>query len=314
MRIAIVGAGSVGATLAYACLLRGVGGTLALYDVDAAKVEAQVLDLRHGLGFLPAARVDGGDDIEICREADVVVLAAGAKQAPGQTRLDLAASNVALCRDLVPRLVAVAPAALFLVVSNPVDVLTWAVQHLSDLPAGRVFGSGTVLDSARLRQLLGRRCGVAVPNVHAFVAGEHGDSEIALWSSATIAGVPLRSWVSPGGGRLDEGDLEEVLDEVRGAADRIIAGKGATNFAIGVAGARILEAIERDERRVLTVSALTDGAHGLREVCLSVPRIVDRSGVAGTVEVALDEAESEGLQRSAEAIRKVARSLGIAES
>ncbi len=314
MRIAIVGAGSVGATLAYACLLRGVGGTLVLYDVDAAKVEAQVLDLRHGLGFLPAARVDGGDDIEICRDADVVVLAAGAKQAPGQTRLDLAAANVAMCRDLVPRLVAVAPAALLLVVSNPVDVLTWAVLQLADLPAGRVFGSGTVLDSARLRQLLAGRCGVAAPNVHAFVAGEHGDSEVALWSSAGIAGVPLRSWVGAGGGRLDEGDLEEVLDEVRGAADRIIAGKGATNFAIGVAGARILEAIERDERRVLTVSALTDGAHGLRDVCLSVPRIVDRSGVVGTVEVALDEAESEGLQRSAEAIREVAGSLGIARS
>jgi L-lactate dehydrogenase len=258
--------------------------------------------------------VDGGDDIEICRDADVVVLAAGAKQAPGQSRLDLAASNVALCRDLVPRLVAVAPAALLLVVSNPVDVLTWAVLRLSDLPAGRVFGSGTVLDSARLRQLLAHRCGVAVPNVHAFVAGEHGDSEIALWSSATIAGVPLRSWAGAGGGRLDEGDLEEVLDEVRGAADRIIAGKGATNFAIGVAGARILEAIERDERRVLTVSALTDAGHGLHDVCLSVPRIVDRSGVVGTVEVALDEAESEGLRRSAEAIREVARSLGIAGS
>ena len=311
MRVAIVGAGSVGATLAYACLLRGVGGELVLYDVDAAKVEAQVLDLRHGLGFVPAATVGGSADIAVCRDADVIVLTAGAKQQPGQTRLDLAASNAELFRDLVPKLVAVAPEALLLVVSNPVDVLTRWVQRLAGLPDGRVFGSGTVLDSARLRELLAAKCGVAVPNVHAYIVGEHGDSEIALWSSATIAGVPLRSWRPSDGTRLGDDDLRDALTQVRGAADRIIAGKGATNFAIGLAGARILEAIERDEGRVLTVSAPVDGAYGIHDVSLSVPRIVARSGVVSTVEVALDEAESAGLHESAEALRRAARSLGM---
>lgn len=309
MRIAIVGAGSVGATIAYACLLRGVGGEVVLHDIDDAKVEAQVLDLRHGLGFVPAATVEGGTDVGVCRGADVVVLTAGAKQQPGQTRLDLAATNAEMFRHLVPRLVSVAPTALVLVVSNPVDVLTGWAARLSGLPAGRVFGTGTVLDSARLRQLVAARCGVAVPNVHAYIVGEHGDSEIALWSSATIAGVPLRSWQAPGGGRLGEDDLGDVLSQVRGAAYRIIAGKGATNFAIGLASARILEAIERDERRVLTVSAPVDGAYGLHDVCLSVPRVIDRSGIASTVEVTLDEAESSGLQQSAEAVRGAAGSL-----
>lgn len=311
MRVAIVGAGSVGATLAYACLLRGVGGELVLYDVDAAKVEAQVLDLRHGLGFVPAATVGGSADIAVCRDADVIVLTAGAKQQPGQTRLDLAASNAELFRDLVPQLVAVAPEALLLVVSNPVDVLTRWVQRLAGLPDGRVFGSGTVLDSARLRELLAAKCGVAVPNVHAYIVGEHGDSEIALWSSATIAGVPLRSWRPSDGTRLGDDDLRDALTQVRGAADRIIAGKGATNFAIGLAGARILEAIERDEGRVLTVSAPVDGVYGIHDVSLSVPRIVARSGVVSTVEVALDEAESAGLHESAEALRRAARTLGM---
>lgn len=311
MRVAIVGAGSVGATLAYACLLRGVGGELVLYDVDAAKVEAQVLDLRHGLGFVPAATVGGSADIAVCRDADVIVLTAGAKQQPGQTRLDLAASNAELYRDLVPQLVAVAPEALLLVVSNPVDVLTRWVQRLAGLPDGRVFGSGTVLDSARLRELLAAKCGVAVPNVHAYIVGEHGDSEIALWSSATIAGVPLRSWRPSDGTRLGDDDLRDALTQVRGAADRIIAGKGATNFAIGLAGARILEAIERDEGRVLTVSAAVDGVYGIHDVSLSVPRIVARSGVVSTVEVALDEAESAGLHESAEALRRAARTLGM---
>lgn len=311
MRVAIVGAGSVGATLAYACLLRGVGGELVLYDVDAAKVEAQVLDLRHGLGFVPAATVGGSADIAVCRDADVIVLTAGAKQQPGQTRLDLAASNAELYRDLVPQLVAVAPEALLLVVSNPVDVLTRWVQRLAGLPDGRVFGSGTVLDSARLRELLAAKCGVAVPNVHAYIVGEHGDSEIALWSSATIAGVPLRSWRPSDGTRLGDDDLRDALTQVRGAADRIIAGKGATNFAIGLAGARILEAIERDEGRVLTVSAPVDGVYGIHDVSLSVPRIVARSGVVSTVEVALDEAESAGLHESAEALRRAARTLGM---
>ncbi len=311
VRIVIVGAGSVGATLAYACLIRGVGGDIVLYDTDAAKVEGQVLDLRHGLGFVPAATVEGSTDLDDCRGADVVVITAGAKQRSGQTRLDLASANASMLRDLVPALVDGSPDALLLVVTNPVDVLTWVALRLSGLPAGRVLGSGTVLDSARLRQLLAARCGVAVANVHAHIAGEHGDTEIALWSAASIAGVPLGSWRPPDGEPLDDAELDEILDEVRGSAYRIIEGKGATNFAIGLAGLRILEAIERDEQRVLPVSGLVEGLYGLDDVCLSLPRIVGRSGITHTVDVPLHDDEVAGLRRSAEAIRDAATSVGV---
>ncbi len=196
--VAIVGAGSVGAAIAYASLIRGVAERISIYDIDAAKARAEVLDLNHGVEFVPEATVDGGDDVGICAGADVVVLTAGAKQKPGQSRLDLAAANVALCRAIVPQLVAHAPDAVILLVTNPVDVLTYEATHIAGLPAGQVFGSGTVLDSSRLRHLLARRCRVAVQNVHAYIAGEHGDSEFALWSSATIGGVPLTAWQLPG--------------------------------------------------------------------------------------------------------------------
>jgi L-lactate dehydrogenase len=312
MRIAIVGAGSVGATLAYACLLRGVGGEIVLHDMDEAKVDAQVQDLRHGLGYVPAASVWGGSDLGVCQGADVVVVTAGAKQQPGQSRLDLAAANVALCRELVPALVATCPDALLLMVTNPVDVVTMAALRLSGLPPHRVLGSGTVLDSARLRQLLAERCRVAVPNVHAMIAGEHGDSEIALWSVASIGGVPVRSWRDADGTLLAADELDQILDRVRGAAYRIIAGKGATNFAIGLAGARILEAIERDEHRVLPLSAQVTGSPGLDGVCLALPRILGRDGVSEPLDVHLDDDERAGIRASAEAIRSVASALGVA--
>jgi L-lactate dehydrogenase len=310
VRIAIVGAGSVGATLAYACLLRGVGRDLVLHDIDAAKVEAQVLDLDHGLQFVPAATVTGSADPAVCAGADIIVLTAGAKQKPGQSRLDLAAANAQMCGTMVPRLLEVAPDAMLVLVTNPVDVLTYVALKVSGLPPHRVFGSGTVLDTSRLRFALGRRCGVAVPNVHANIVGEHGDSEIALWSTATIANIPLRSWRPPGTPPLDDDELGRFLDRVRGSAETIVKGKGATNFAIGLAASRILEAIVADERRIYTVSGLLDGDYGLSDVCLAVPRLLGRAGILGVVPVPLDEAEACGLAASAEIVRETVRSLG----
>src|SRR5919106_1309624 len=197
-KIAVVGAGNVGATPAHARPIRGGARTIALYDVDAAKTRAETLDLNHGLQFVPMATVIGSDDIEVCRGADLVVVTAGAKQKPGQTRLELAAANVALCKELVPRLLEVAPDAVLLLVTNPVDVVTYAALRYSGLPPRRVFGSGTVLDSSRLRLLVAEHCGVAVQSVHAYIAGEHGDSEIPLWTSASIGSVPLLGWEFPG--------------------------------------------------------------------------------------------------------------------
>lgn len=309
-KVAIVGAGSVGATLAYACLIRGVAHQVALYDVNADKVAAEVLDLRHGLQFVPRADVVGSDDIAVCADADVIAVTAGAKQRPGQTRLELAGTNVELCRSLVPSLLTVAPDAVLVTVTNPVDVLTYAALKFSGLPPRRVLGTGTVLDSSRLRDLLARHCGVAVQSVHAWIAGEHGDSEFVLWSSATVGSVPLEGLSLPGRPPLDEEAKARIAAEVVTAAERIIAGKGATNYAIGLAASRVIEAILRDERRVLPVSSLLDGHFGLTDVCLSVPSIVDRRGVETVLDVPMSAAEAALLQRSADAVRSVALSLG----
>jgi L-lactate dehydrogenase len=310
-RIAIVGAGSVGATLAYACLIRGAGRTIALYDLDAAKARAEVLDLNHGLQFVPMATVVGSDDLEVCRGADLVVVTAGAKQRPGQTRLELAHANVGMCRDLVPRLLEVAPDAILLLVTNPVDVVTYAALRYSGLPPNRVFGSGTVLDSSRLRLLIAQHCGVAVQNVHAYVAGEHGDSELPLWSSASIGSVPLLRWNVPGRPALDAAVRAEIVRRVVGAAEEIIRGKGATNYAVGLAAARIIEAVLYDERQVLPVTSLLDGFAGISDVCLSVPSVIDRAGVDTVLPVPLSDEEAAGLRRSAAAVHDVVRKLGL---
>ncbi|MFL5351163.1 L-lactate dehydrogenase [Archangium sp.] len=310
-KIAIIGAGAVGATIAYAAMIRGVARQLALYDVNRAKVDAEVLDLNHGLQFVPMATLEGSDDLNVCAGADVVVITAGAKQKPGQTRMELAGENVELCRSLVPQLLKVAPDALLLVVTNPVDVLTYVVQKLSGQPARRVFGSGTVLDSSRFRFLLARHLNVAVQNVHAFIAGEHGDSELPLWSSASVGGVPLLQWAVPGRARVTDEDRTRIFDNVRNAAYHIIKGKGATNYAIGLATVQILESVLHDEQRVLPVSSRMDGYLGITDVCLSVPSIVNRKGVEAVLELPLSDSEREGLRRSADTIRQAIRTLGF---
>ncbi len=310
-RLAIVGAGRVGSSIAYASLIRGVARHIALYDTDGAKVRAEVLDLSHGRQFVPAAEVAGGDDLEVCRKADVVVITAGASQKPGQSRLDLVKTNVALCRSLVPDLVRLAPEAILLVVTNPVDVLTHACREISGWPPERVFGTGTTLDTSRFRFVLAGRCEVAVPNVHAWIVGEHGDSELPLWSSATIAGAPVEDWLASRGRPFRDGEREAIFASVRDAAYEVIRGKGATHYAIGLATTRILEAILGDEHAVLPVSSRVDGAHGLSPVTLSLPRLVSRRGALDLAPLRLVDAEREALLQSAETIRTVARSAGL---
>jgi L-lactate dehydrogenase len=310
-KIAVVGAGSVGATIAYACLIRGVGKQIALYDVNRAKVDAEVLDLNHGLQFVPMASVEGSDGIAVCAEADIVVITAGAKQKPGQTRMDLLSANAAIFRDLIPKLFKVAPDAIYLVVSNPCDVMTYATLKLTGLPNQRVLGSGTVLDSSRFRFLIASRCSVAVQNVHAYIIGEHGESEIPLWSSASIANIPLHDWAVPRHGKLTIRDRTEIFQNVKNAAQQIIAGKGATDYAIGLATAKILESLLHDENRVLPVSSLLTDYQGLSDVCLSVPCIVNRAGVEQALPIKMNDAELAGLRNSAEQIRAAIRSAGF---
>ena len=310
-KLAIIGAGTVGTTIAYACMMRGVSRHIVLYDVNAAKTRAETLDLNHGLQFVPMATVEGSDDIEICRDAAVIVITAGAKQKIGQSRMDLAAMNVDLCRSLIPKLLAVAPEAVLLLVTNPVDVITYVAQKVSGLPNGRVFGSGTVLDSSRFRFLIAQRLKVAVQSVHATIVGEHGDSEIPLWSSASVANLPLHDWAVQGHGKLTVRDRVEIFENVKNSAARIIEGKGATNFAIGLATAKILEAVLHDESRVLPVSSLLTDYQGISDVCLSVPCIVNHRGVDVTLPVPLNAAELAGLSKSAETIRGAIKALGF---
>ena len=314
-RLGIVGAGAVGSTMAYAALMRGAAQTVALYDINAAKVQAEVLDLSHGIEFLNMARVEGSDDIEVLRGCDVVVFTAGAKQKPGQTRMDLASATVNLVRTILPKLIEVAPNAIHVMVTNPVDVVTYAALKVSGLSPQRLFGSGTVLDSSRLRFLLAQATGVDVQNVHAFVVGEHGDSELPVWSSATIGPVPLLEWAGvEGRPPLSQTDLDTMAHDVVNSAYRIIEGKGATNYAIGLAGARIIEAVLRDESRILAVSSLLTSYRGdpeLDDVCLSVPSLVDASGVGQQLVFPMSGHEVHGLRESARTVREAARSLGF---
>jgi L-lactate dehydrogenase len=310
-KLAIIGAGSVGATIAYASMIRGVAKSIVLYDLNAAKVSAEVLDLNHGLQFVRMASVEGSDDLKICANADVIVVTAGAKQKPGQTRMDLAAANTGICKQLIPRLLSVAPDAILLLVTNPVDVLTYVALKISGLERNRVFGSGTVLDSSRFRFLIAQRLKVAVQNVHAYIAGEHGDSEIPLWSSADVGNVPLHEWAVAGHGKLTVRDRTEIFQNVKNAAYQVIQGKGATNYAIGLATARILEALLHDENRVLPVSSLIENFNGVSDVCLSVPCIVNRMGVEPPLLLPLNPAELAGLRHSAEQIRQTIRNVGF---
>jgi L-lactate dehydrogenase len=313
-KVTIVGAGAVGSAIAYATQIRGVCQNLALYDLDARKVKAEVLDLNHGMQFTPMAQIIGGDDLEATRDSDVVVITAGAKQKPGQTRLDLAAANVSMCRKLVPSLVELSPKTLLLLVTNPVDVVTLAAVQSSGLPPERVFGSGTVLDSSRLRYLIAEQTGVAVQNVHAYIAGEHGDSEVPLWSTATIGGVSLPDWDlqfpdSPP--VLDAAGRDAIKNRVVQAAYEIIDGKGATSLAIGLAVSRILEAVLKNERRVLPVSSLLTPPSPFAGVCLSMPSILGREGVLGVLDTPLDDTERTALDDSFQQVRSVAHDLGL---
>lgn len=308
--VAVIGAGAVGATIAYTALVRGSARSVALYDVDRSKVEAEALDIAHGMAFVPVGEIVGSDDIEVCRDARVVVVTAGGKQKPGQSRTDLAETTIELTRTLMPQLLEVAPDATYLMVTNPVDVVTTAALKISGLPPHRVLGSGTVLDSARLRHEVARRIGVAPQNVHAYVAGEHGDTEFPLWTSASVGGVPLLDW-SRDHGRLDEAEREEIHHSVVGAAARVIEGKGATNYAVALAVCQIVESVLRDERRVLPVSTWVEDYLGVSDVCLSVPTVVDARGADQRLVVPMSPDELRRLEHSAASIKAVAARYGL---
>lgn len=311
-KIAIIGAGAVGTATAYACAMRGDARDIVLYDINGSKASAEALDIAHGIQFTPCGSVEGSDDIEIIRDADLVIVTAGAKQLPGQSRLDLAESTINLMRKITPQICDVAPDAFQMYITNPVDVVTYAALKISGMPRNQVFGSGTVLDTSRLRYLVSRHTGVATQNIHAYIAGEHGDSEVALWSSAVIGNVPLRHWGLTVDGRLFDAELrEQIADEVVNSAYKIIEGKGATDKAIGLSASSIAGAVLRDENRVLSVCSLLEDWNGISDVVMAAPTLVDRNGAGRVLEPPLTLKERDGLTASAERLREVARNLGL---
>ena len=308
-KVTVVGAGSVGSSTAYAALIRGSARHVALYDIATQKVEAEVLDLAHGTQFTGTTDIIGGSDLSVVEDSHVVVITAGAKQNPGQTRTELASVNAGIMKKMMPQLLSVAPDAVYVIVTNPCDVLTVLAQEETGLPPERIFAAGTVLDTSRLRWKLGERVGVSTSNVHAYIVGEHGDTEFPLWSKATIGTVPILEWVTPKGDRMTVEELDQIAIDVRDAAYKVIQGKGATNYAIGLSSARIIEAILNDERAVMPVSTVLRDFHGVDGVALSVPSVVTAGGAVPIRETQFDAHELGLFHASAEALQEVADSL-----
>ena len=309
-KISVIGAGSVGSSLAYACLIRGSADIVCLYDINKDKVEAEVADLAHGTQFTPAS-VMGGADIKDTVNSDIVFITAGAKQKPGQTRLDLAGVNAGILKSLMPQLLEQSPNALFVLVTNPCDVLTVVAQNISGLPSSRVFSTGTMLDTSRLRWLIRQWANVAQRHVHATIVGEHGDSEFPLWSIAQISGVSIHEWKVDGESVFTDEVLDDLAHEAAFAAYKIIEGKGATNYAIGLTGARLAEALLGANRSILPLSSVIDDVHGIKDVALSMPCVVSREGIEGVVPVPMSDGEITKLHASAERLKDSLSSLDI---
>ncbi len=310
-KLTVVGAGSVGTSVAYAALIRGSARHVALYDIATEKVDAEVLDLAHGTQFTGASTVTGGSDLGVVEGSHVVVVTAGAKQKPGQTRTELAGVNASIMATMMPDLLKAAPDAIYVLVTNPCDVLTVLAAEASGLPPNRIFSSGTVLDTSRLRWKLAERAGVSTSSVHAFIVGEHGDTEFPLWSEARIGPVPLLEWEIEGHPRLTVDELDQIAIDVRDAAYTVIRGKGATNNAIGLSSARIVEAILQDQKAILPVSTVLEDFHGITGIALSVPSIVDATGAAVIRNTPFSAQEEQLLQRSADALSGVISSLRV---
>jgi L-lactate dehydrogenase len=308
-RIAIVGAGSVGATLAYQLSVQGLVPEIWLIDANPAKAEAEALDIAQGTPLGNAVRVQAGG-YEGCREAGIAVITAGAKQRPGESRLDLLGRNASLMRDVTGSILGAGFRGILLVISNPVDVLTWLVREQSGLPPSRVIGSGTILDSARLREYMSRHCRVSPQNVHAYVLGEHGDTSVPAWSMLSIAGVRLVDFCPACGHSCRVLRVkEEARRYVREAAAAIIQAKGSTYYAIAQAVSVLIRAIAHDERRVLPVSTVHEEYAGVRDTAFSLPTLIGAGGAEQVLEVSLDPEEREELAVSA---RFVAEAVGSA--
>jgi L-lactate dehydrogenase len=308
--VAVVGVGAVGATTAYALMNAGAASEIILIGIDKDKVLGEVMDLNHGSSFVPPVRIRAGG-YEDCRDARVVIITAGVRQKPGESRLDLLGRNLEVMNEVIPSVTANNGECIILMVSNPVDALTYAALKLSGFPPGRVIGSGTLLDTSRFRYLLSEQCRVAAQNVHAYIIGEHGDTEVAAWSATSVAGMPFEMFCRGCPHECTLVEKDAIFQSVKNAAYEIIEKKGATYYAIGLAVRRIVQAILRNESAIFTVSSMMSGQYGVEGVCVSLPSVVDEDGVSRVLEMPLSQEESGEFRASAETLRANLIKVGL---
>lgn len=310
VKIGIIGAGFVGSTTAFTLMMTDLASKIVLVDIDQAKAEGEAMDLRHGASFVSPVDIETGT-YKDCQNADLVIITAGASQKPGETRLDLTKKNVEIFKDMIPKLTAeINSDTLLLVVTNPVDILSYVTWKLSGLPPHQVIGSGTVLDSSRFRYILSQRCNIDARNIHGYIIGEHGDSEVPVWSATNIVGLPFEEFDEICNQKKND-DKSELISEIKNAAYEIIDRKGATYYAIALAVNRIVKGIIRNENSILTLSTLLQGEYGLSDVYLSLPCIINRNGIRESLELELSPAEKEALNNSAEVLQDLIRKLNI---
>lgn len=303
-KVAMIGCGFVGSASAFALMQSGLFSEMVLIDADMDRADGEAMDIRHGLPFERPMKIYAGDYDDIV-DAAIIIITAGANQKPDETRLDLVHKNVAILRNIIPEISKRECQGILLIVSNPVDILTYAALKISGFPENRVIGSGTVLDTSRLKYEIGEYLGVDSRSVHAFIIGEHGDSEIAAWSSANVSGVPLRNFYEMRGRHKYEKAAERIADTVKISAYEIIAKKKATYYGIAMSVRRICEAIVRDEKSILPISSRMHGEYGIDDVVLSMPAIVGKDGLESLVPIDLDEKEQRNLKESADTLKEV---------
>jgi L-lactate dehydrogenase len=291
-------------------MIHGTVSEIVLIDVDKKRAEGEAMDLNHGVSFVRPVRVWAGD-YQDCQDADIVVITAGLAQKPGEPRLNLVTNNVEIFKQIIPKIKKHNRTGILLVATNPVDLMTYAALKLSGFPSNRVIGSGTILDTSRLRYVLGEHLTVDPRNVHAYIIGEHGDSEVPAWSLASVAGTRLKDYTAVLGQELDDAYLSNIVEQVKNAAYKIIELKGRTYYAIGLGLTRIVESIIRDENAILTISSLLHDYYGVDDICLSVPTIVNRDGVREVLKLPLTDEEIREFQRSGSALKSVAKSLTL---
>ena len=309
-KAAVVGCGFVGASIAFTLMQRGLFSELVLIDANRAKAEGEAMDLSHGLPYTAPMDIYAGD-YDAAADCGLIIVTAGANQKPGETRLDLIGKNVAILQSIIPEIRRRNFEGILLIVSNPVDVLTYAAWHMSGLPANRVFGSGTVLDTARLKQLLGEHLRVDSRNVHAVIIGEHGDSELAVWSGANVSGIDLNDFCELRGHYDHRASMQRIYENVRDSAYQIIERKGATYYGIAMAVGRIAESIVLDQESVLPVSVVLEGQYGLDGLCLSIPSVVGKNGLESILEIPLSPEEDKALHASAAQLKEVIAQLEL---